>query len=101
MVEVDPTSAVVGAAGEVPLIDTFQEPVAAVCVGVRRRVALRTPPVRRWLRGSGTRWMRAVPTFTSHATKRAPPRPALMILDWRSPSEAQLSAWAREQPPAW
>ena len=30
MVEVDPTSAVVGAAGEVPLIDTFQEPVAAV-----------------------------------------------------------------------
>ena len=41
MVEVDPTSAVVGAAGEVPLIDTFQEPVAAVCVGVRRRVRLR------------------------------------------------------------
>ena len=40
MVEVDPTSAVVGAAGEVPLIDTFQEPVAAVCVGVRRRVGL-------------------------------------------------------------
>ena len=38
MVEVDPTSAVVGAAGGVPLIDTFQEPVAAVCVGARRRV---------------------------------------------------------------
>jgi hypothetical protein len=36
-----PTSAVVGDAGEVPLIDTFQEPVAAVCVGARRRVALR------------------------------------------------------------
>jgi hypothetical protein len=35
MVEVDPTSAVVGAAGEVLLIDTFQEPVAAVCVGAR------------------------------------------------------------------
>ena len=35
MVEVDPTSAVVGAAGEVPvpLIDTFQEPVAAVALG--------------------------------------------------------------------
>ena len=33
MVEVDPTSPVVGAAGEVLLIDTFQEPVAAVCVG--------------------------------------------------------------------
>ena len=33
MVEVDPTSAVVGAAGGVPLIDTFQEPVAAVFVG--------------------------------------------------------------------
>ena len=60
--------------------------------GARRGVALRTPPVRRWLRGSGTRWMRAFPTFTSHATKRAPPRPALMILDWRSPSKAQLSA---------
>src|SRR5215211_5270874 len=41
MVEVDPTSAVVGAAGGVPLIDTFQEPVAAVCVGARRRVGLR------------------------------------------------------------
>ena len=40
MVEVDPTSAVVGAAGGVPLIDTFQEPVAAVCVGARRRVVL-------------------------------------------------------------
>jgi hypothetical protein len=40
MVEVDPTSAVVGAAGEVPLIDTFQEPVAAVCVGARRRVRI-------------------------------------------------------------
>jgi len=38
MVEVDPTSAVVGAAGGVPLIDTFEEPVAAVCVGARRRV---------------------------------------------------------------
>ncbi len=25
----------IGAAGEVPLIDTFQEPVAAVCVGAR------------------------------------------------------------------
>jgi hypothetical protein len=46
MVEVDPTSAVVGAAGEVPLIDTFQEPVAAVCVGVRRRVRLRDRPGR-------------------------------------------------------
>src|SRR5215211_9394327 len=42
MVEVDPTSAVVGAAGGVPLIDTFQEPVAAVCVGARRRVLIRT-----------------------------------------------------------
>jgi ParB-like nuclease domain len=31
---------VVGAAGGVPLIDTFQEPVAAVCVGARRRVRL-------------------------------------------------------------
>ena len=41
MVEVDPTSAVVGAAGGAPLIDTFQEPVAAVCVGARRRVGLR------------------------------------------------------------
>jgi hypothetical protein len=41
MVEVDPTSAVVGAAGEVPLIDTFQEPVAAVCVGARRQVLFR------------------------------------------------------------
>ena len=40
MVEVDPTSPVVGAAGEVPLTDTFQEPVAAVCVGARRRVGL-------------------------------------------------------------
>ena len=41
MVEVDPTSAVVGAAGaagELPLIDTFQEAVAAVCVGARWRV---------------------------------------------------------------
>ena len=46
MVEVDPTSAVVAAAGEVPLIDTFQEPVAAVCVGVRRRVRLRDRPGR-------------------------------------------------------
>jgi hypothetical protein len=33
MVEVDPTSAVV--ADGVPLIDTFQEPIAAVCVGAR------------------------------------------------------------------
>ena len=41
MVEVNPTSAAVGAAGGVPLIDTFQEPVAAVCVGARRRVVLR------------------------------------------------------------
>ena len=41
MVEVDPTSAVVGAAGGVPLIDTFQEPVAAVCVGACRRVVFR------------------------------------------------------------
>ena len=41
MVAVDPTSAVVGAAGGVPLIDTFQEPVAAVCVGARRRVVFR------------------------------------------------------------
>jgi hypothetical protein len=41
MVEVDPTSAVVGAAGEVPLIDNFQEPVAAVWVGARRRVLFR------------------------------------------------------------
>jgi hypothetical protein len=41
MVEVDPTSPVVGAAGEVPLIDTFQEPVAAVCVGARRQVLFR------------------------------------------------------------
>ena len=47
MIEVDPTSAVVGAAGGVPLIDTFQEPVAAVCVGARRRVDLRHSPVRR------------------------------------------------------
>jgi hypothetical protein len=46
MVQVDPTSAVVGAAGEVPLINTFQEPVAAVCVGVRRRVRLRDRPGR-------------------------------------------------------
>jgi hypothetical protein len=46
MVEVDPTSAVVGAAGEFPLIDTFQEPVAAVCVGVRKRVRLRDRPGR-------------------------------------------------------
>lgn len=29
-----------------PLIDTFQEPVAAVCVGVRRRVRLRDRPGR-------------------------------------------------------
>jgi hypothetical protein len=42
MVEVDPTSPVVGAAGEVPLIETFQEPVAAVCVEARRRVGFRT-----------------------------------------------------------
>jgi hypothetical protein len=46
MVEVDPTSPVVGTAGEVPLTDTFQEPVAAVCVGARRRVGLRTGHLR-------------------------------------------------------
>jgi hypothetical protein len=44
VIEVDPTPPVVGAAGDVPLIDTFQEPVAAVCVGARRRVLLRTAP---------------------------------------------------------
>jgi hypothetical protein len=37
MVEVDPRWAVVGAAGGVPLIDTFEEPVAALCVWARWR----------------------------------------------------------------
>jgi hypothetical protein len=57
MVEVDPTSPVVGAAGEVPLIDTFQEPVAAVCVGVRRRV----PGFWNEMRGSSWRLIASCP----------------------------------------
>jgi hypothetical protein len=47
MVEVDPATPVVGAAGEVSLIDTFQGPVEAVCAGARRRVDLRYSPVSR------------------------------------------------------
>ena len=41
MVEVDPTSALVGATGGVPLIDTFQGRYPALCVRARRRVGLR------------------------------------------------------------
>jgi hypothetical protein len=40
--EVDPATPVVGDRREVPLIDTFQEPVAAVCVGACRPVACDT-----------------------------------------------------------
>jgi hypothetical protein len=43
VIEVDPTSAVVGSAGGVPLIDTFQEPVAAACVGALGGSAINQP----------------------------------------------------------